>query len=757
MEKLWRRIVSLVLVFAMCCCILPTGVLATEITTTVAEEESDGAAFGEGLCGGETASIKEAWRNDAVSTSTMKKLLNSIELHPQKTGWDKLDALLEKMLSAYEGEDTYTKLRGMYDWLVKNVTYSWEGYSYTAASVKAYNSVTGYNYLKNMTYEDGLEKSIPDDMANRTYHILYAKKGVCYDYAIAFAVIARYIGIDSYVITGRFTFEDTSNGAGHHGWAVLVLDGAEYIFDPQRDARNYQYHRNNGYYFGIASGNTYRYKPNYWSADTKANAARKASMLSVTADRAHKVTVTAEADSGGSVSGGGSYITGNTATLTATADSGVTFAGWYDSDGNLVSSSKSYTFTVTDAVTLKAKFAYTVTAKAGSGGSVSGGGNYIIGNTATLTATADNGATFVGWYDSDGNLVSSSESYTFTVTKAVTLKAKFAYTVTAVASRSGNVSGAGTCIVGKSITLKASSDSGAKFSGWYDTSGNLLSTSKTYKFTPTANTTVYALFKGDIFCDMPAKSWYLSYVTEGVERGLVKGTTAVTFSPETGYTRGMAVVMLARLEGADTSAAAASPFTDIGTNRYYTAAVNWAYENGIVKGRSNTSFDPDASITREEFLTIVDRYLQWKGYDLEESELTYSDADAISAFALSGVKKAQSISLITGYVDGTLRPGNILTRSEGVVVIVRLARYLENNPVPEIVEEEETEEAEETQETEVTEEAEETLETEELQKSEDTEEVLEFEEAQEDEDVADAETIVDQLEEDELNAEAETA
>ena len=212
----------------------------------------------------------KAWTDDALSTSEARTLLNSQELHPQRTGWVELDNLIENMLEN-AGSDTYSKLRYMYDWLVKNVTYSWEGYSNTNASAAAYNSVTGYNYLRNMTY-DGYTKTIPDDMANRTYHILTARKGVCYDYAIAIAVVARYIGIESYVHTGRFIFEDTSNGAGHHGWAILVLNGANYVFDPQRDARNYEYYGRNGYYFGIPSNKTSRYQPNYWSADTTANA-----------------------------------------------------------------------------------------------------------------------------------------------------------------------------------------------------------------------------------------------------------------------------------------------------------------------------------------------------------------------------------------------------------------------------------------------------------------------------------------------------
>ena len=228
--KHFKRLTVLLLVLAVCLSGVQAAVFAADAPETapaevtggavdapvVLAEDADGAAFGEAPDSGSVEAWRlEAWTNDALPTDQVKALLNKQTLHPQRTGWDKLDALLGSMLSQAGGSDAYTKLWYMYDWLVKNVTYSWEGYSNTYASVASYNSVNRYDYLKNMTYEDGLQKSIPDDMANRTYHILTAKRGVCYDYAIAFAVIARYVGIDAYVITGRFTFENTSLGAGH--------------------------------------------------------------------------------------------------------------------------------------------------------------------------------------------------------------------------------------------------------------------------------------------------------------------------------------------------------------------------------------------------------------------------------------------------------------------------------------------------------------------------------------------------------------
>ena len=144
----------------------------------------------------------------------------------------------------------------------------------------------------------------------------------------------------------------------------------------------------------------------------------------------YTVTATADQTAGGTVTGGGSYFEGQTATLNATANSGYIFSGWYNGSTK-VSSSKSYTFTVTGNVSLTAKFAklsmsYNVTATAypAEGGTVTGGGSYSDGQTATVTATPNSGWHFTGWYK-DGSKASSGASYSFTVTGSVTLTAKF--------------------------------------------------------------------------------------------------------------------------------------------------------------------------------------------------------------------------------------------------------------------------------------------------------------------------------------------
>ncbi len=128
----------------------------------------------------------------------------------------------------------------------------------------------------------------------------------------------------------------------------------------------------------------------------------------------------------GSVTGGGQFATNSSVTVTATPSSSTSFVGWYD-NGILVSSNPSYTFTITTNTQLVAKFEsvyYRVTLSAGTGGSVTGAGQYMTGQSVTVTALANSGYSFAGWYRGE-NLVSSDATYIFTISGNTALTAKF--------------------------------------------------------------------------------------------------------------------------------------------------------------------------------------------------------------------------------------------------------------------------------------------------------------------------------------------
>lgn len=196
-------------------------------------------------------------------------------------------------------------------------------------------------------------------------------------------------------------------------------------------------------------------------------------------------TVTVTAQAGGSVSGGGKFIKKKTATVTAAVNSGYIFAGWY-CGGVLLSGSLIYTFTVLGNITLEARFipTVTVTVTAQSGGTVSGGKTVEKGQQVTITAAANSGYKFDGWYD--GNVkVSGSNPYTFTPAADVTLTARFEFYSVAVSG--------GTMIrnADGSVTVSASVPAGYTWNGWYNGSA-LVSTSNPYTFTPTADMSLTA-------------------------------------------------------------------------------------------------------------------------------------------------------------------------------------------------------------------------------------------------------------------------
>ena len=144
----------------------------------------------------------------------------------------------------------------------------------------------------------------------------------------------------------------------------------------------------------------------------------------------YTVTLSVDPQGGGTASGGGSVEAGAQVTVTASASSGYTFSGWRE-NGSIVSTSASYTFTVTGDRSLTAVFAaviptYRVTAGIDPEGSgtASGAGTYQQGTSVTVTAAPGEGYRFVKWTE-NGQTVSESQSYTFTVTGDRTLTAVF--------------------------------------------------------------------------------------------------------------------------------------------------------------------------------------------------------------------------------------------------------------------------------------------------------------------------------------------
>lgn len=110
---------------------------------------------------------------------------------------------------------------------------------------------------------------------------------------------------------------------------------------------------------------------------------------------------------------------------------------------------------------------------------------------------------------------------------------------------------------------------------------------------------------GTSFTDVPAGAYYEEAVGWAVEKGITKGTSDSTFTPDGVCTRAQAVTFLWRAAGSPAAKASALPFADVKAGSYYDDAVRWAVENGVTVGTSATTFSPNATCSRAQIVTFL--------------------------------------------------------------------------------------------------------------------------------------------------------
>jgi hypothetical protein len=258
----------------------------------------------------------------------------------------------------------------------------------------------------------------------------------------------------------------------------------------------------------------------------------------------YTITATANPTNGGTVTGGGSYPSGSTATLKAIANTGYIFTNW-TKDGSVVSTNASYSFTVSENASYVANFtvapqyAITVTANPTVGGTVTGAGNYYQGTSVTLTATANTGYAFVNW-TKNGAQVSTNATYTFTVTAAGSYVANFetvsSHSVTVVQTEGGTINAnVSTAYPGEVITLTATANSGYFFSVWdvRDANSNNISVTDNQFVMPNSDVTVSASFVQG--CNVTIAEVEHGTVTASATQGVPGTTITLTATPDADY------------------------------------------------------------------------------------------------------------------------------------------------------------------------------------------------------------------------------
>ena len=179
------------------------------------------------------------------------------------------------------------------------------------------------------------------------------------------------------------------------------------------------------------------------------------------------------------------------------------------------------------------------------------------------------------------------------------------------------------------------------------------------------------------FVDLNTAQWYHEYTDYVIAHELMNGMDKTHFAPEGNLTRGQLVTTLYRLAGTPEVTEPAT-FTDVKEGHYYTDAVAWAEDLGIVQGMTTTTFVPEGIVTREQAATFLYRYvtLYLKQEPIPGTDLkAYIDGEAVHSYAKTAMSWAVAEGFFEGYGDGTLRPGKTLTRAQ----MAKLLTILDQN------------------------------------------------------------------------------
>ena len=156
------------------------------------------------------------------------------------------------------------------------------------------------------------------------------------------------------------------------------------------------------------------------------------------------------------------------------------------------------------------------------------------------------------------------------------------------------------------------------------------------------------------------------------DAGLMTGTGNGAFSPDTPMTRAMVVATLYRLAGSPEVTEKAA-FTDVVSGSYYEAAVAWAARNAIASGTSETTFEPNKAVTREQLAKFLFNYAVYQGMDavtLSENLSSFADHDTVSGYAVPAMQWAVGQGFING-TDGKLLPTGTATRCQFAAILNR--------------------------------------------------------------------------------------
>ena len=180
------------------------------------------------------------------------------------------------------------------------------------------------------------------------------------------------------------------------------------------------------------------------------------------------------------------------------------------------------------------------------------------------------------------------------------------------------------------------------------------------------------------FNDVSSKDWYYNTIKEIFNLELMSGTDNTHFSPNGPMSRGMVATVLYRMAGAP-NVTGKSRFNDVKDGLWYSKAITWASNQGIISGYQDGKFGPDDNVTREQMAVMLRNYAMKKGLDTKTTNnLTkFKDYKNVTSYAKSAVGWAVDRGIISGANNGTrLNPTSNATRAECAKMLLQLYKMI---------------------------------------------------------------------------------
>lgn len=192
------------------------------------------------------------------------------------------------------------------------------------------------------------------------------------------------------------------------------------------------------------------------------------------------------------------------------------------------------------------------------------------------------------------------------------------------------------------------------------------------------STTAFASVDDTGFSDVDADVWYADAAVYCRDNGLMSGTSATTFSPDTAMSRAMLATVLYRLVGSP-AVAGTDTFTDTADGAWYADAILWAAQSGIISGYGSGLFGTNDPVTREQLATILWRY---SGSPTAEAGADFADESNIASWASIAVDWARNSGYISGMSGNRFVPGGQATRAQVAAILMRYDQETPVTPLP---------------------------------------------------------------------------